>query len=399
MVRSYVISVSFAKGCYRHIRIPASATLYQLHKAILAAFGFEDDHAHAFFMDNCCWSPFDPYFSMKMRGDEILTTKRTLKKLNLHKGDKFKYVFDFGDEWRFQCKVLQELEEETDITAVIRAVGDAPEQYPELSEEESDVIPETYEKEEIIKLYAQLNLPEELIVNVHGYFEAAANLYGIISLGALLHIYNKQNQPLSQEDFLAIAEVIRHEPNDFLILGGEVFYGDVSTVPPLEREIIQTDILECDPEDYYRLSDMQQGKRYAILPREQFLCYKDPGFMPMTPQSSDMLKFLKKRLSRLHGDAEEVLYSVHAMMRMDWPMQETVNGFEKFGFSFKGPQEIFEFARLYQEMSNHTRKIANRGMTPAEMREESKTVAEKKYAGHFAMTDPNQLSLFEKDKS
>ena len=290
------------------------------------------------------------------------------------------------------------MEEETDITAVIRAVGDAPEQYPELSEEESDVIPETYEKEEIIKLYAQLNLPEELIVNVHGYFEAAANLYGIISLGALLHIYNKQNQPLSQEDFLAIAEVIRHEPNDFLILGGEVFYGDVSTVP-LEREIIQTDILECDPEDYYRLSDMQQGKRYAILPREQFLCYKDPGFMPMTPQSSDMLKFLKKRLSRLHGDAEEVLYSVHAMMRMDWPMQETINGFEKFGFSFKGPQEIFEFARLYQEMSNHTRKIANRGMTPAEMREESKTVAEKKYAGRFAMTDPNQLSLFEKDKS
>ena len=38
-------------------------------------------------------------------------------------------------------------------------------------------------------------------------------------------------------------------------------------------------------------------------------------------------------------------------------------------------------------------------MTPAEMREESKTVAEKKYAGRFAMTDPNQLSLFEKDKS
>ena len=46
--------------------------------------------------------------------------------------------------------------------------------------------------------------------------------------------------------------------------------------------------------------------------------------------------------------------------------QETVDGFEKFGFSFKGPQEIFEFARLYQEMSNHTRKIANRGMTPAD---------------------------------
>ena len=112
-----------------------------------------------------------------------------------------------------------------------------------------------------------------------------------------------------------------------------------------------------------------------------------------------MLKFLKKRQSRLHGEAEEVLYSVYAMMRMDWPMQETVDGFEKFGFSFKGPQEIFEFARLYQEMSNHTRKIANRGLTPAEMSEEWENAAKKKYAGRFAMRDPNQLSLFEKDKS
>ena len=52
MIRSYVISVSLAKGCYRHIRIPATATLYQLHKAILTAVAFEDDHANAFFMDN-----------------------------------------------------------------------------------------------------------------------------------------------------------------------------------------------------------------------------------------------------------------------------------------------------------------------------------------------------------
>ena len=39
-------------------------------------------------------------------------------------------LFDFGDEWRFQCLVLQELEEKTDIPAVIKAVGEPPEQYP-----------------------------------------------------------------------------------------------------------------------------------------------------------------------------------------------------------------------------------------------------------------------------
>jgi len=53
---SYVISVSLGTGCYRHIKISSSATLFRLHQAILNAFEFEDDHMHAFFMDNKRWS-------------------------------------------------------------------------------------------------------------------------------------------------------------------------------------------------------------------------------------------------------------------------------------------------------------------------------------------------------
>ena len=104
---SYVISVSAGTGCYRHIQISKSATLYKLHQAILRAFDFEDDHAHAFFMDNHYWSGNAAFFSMKMHGDERLTKYCKLEKLNLSKGDQFKYLFDFGDEWRFQCKVLR----------------------------------------------------------------------------------------------------------------------------------------------------------------------------------------------------------------------------------------------------------------------------------------------------
>ena len=45
---SYIISVSAGKGCYRHIQINQSATLYKLHQAIISAFEFDDDHCHAF---------------------------------------------------------------------------------------------------------------------------------------------------------------------------------------------------------------------------------------------------------------------------------------------------------------------------------------------------------------
>ena len=45
---SYVISVSAGTGCYRHIQISKSATLYKLHQAILRAFDFQDDCAMRF---------------------------------------------------------------------------------------------------------------------------------------------------------------------------------------------------------------------------------------------------------------------------------------------------------------------------------------------------------------
>ena len=83
---SYVISVSAGTGCYRHIQISQNATLYRLHEAILEAFEFMDDHAHAFFMDNKTWSQYDAYYSMKMDGSERLTKGRKLEKLNLKKG-------------------------------------------------------------------------------------------------------------------------------------------------------------------------------------------------------------------------------------------------------------------------------------------------------------------------
>ena len=53
-------------------------------------------------------------------------------------GRKFKYVFDFGDDWTFQCRVLRELDEITAEPVIIRKKGEAPPQYPEWDEEDWD---------------------------------------------------------------------------------------------------------------------------------------------------------------------------------------------------------------------------------------------------------------------
>ena len=125
----YVISVSLLKGCYRHIKIPGSCTLDELHLAINDAFGFDDDHLHAFFMDNRLWSSAECYYDYRSDNDGIETDSIDLDDLELQIGDKFKYVYDFGDQWVFQCKVIKRYEEEHSNIQVIKSVGDAPPQY------------------------------------------------------------------------------------------------------------------------------------------------------------------------------------------------------------------------------------------------------------------------------
>lgn len=133
---SYVISVSLGAGCYRHIRISANDTLLRLHGVIQDAFSFEDDHAYAFFMDNRAWSDRDSYYADGVEPGLRTADRYRLGEVGLCKGKQFKYIFDFGDEWTFQCKVLRETEEDTDMPVIIKSKGEPPSQYPEWDEDD-----------------------------------------------------------------------------------------------------------------------------------------------------------------------------------------------------------------------------------------------------------------------
>lgn len=129
--QSYVISVSLYPGCYRHIQISGGSTLEELHLAIQEAFSFDNDHAYAFFMDNAKWSRNDCYYAEGIEEGYRTANQYSLEQVGMEKGKRFKYIFDFGDEWTFQCKVLRVQEGGMQGAKVIKAVGDAPEQYPE----------------------------------------------------------------------------------------------------------------------------------------------------------------------------------------------------------------------------------------------------------------------------
>ena len=364
---SYVISVSAGTGCYRHIQISQNATLYQLHVAILEVFEFMDDHAHAFFMDNKTWSQYDAYYSMKMDGHERLTKSRKLEKLNLKKGSQFKYVFDFGEEWRFQCKVLRELEEDTKTPLVIRSVGESPEQYPEWEEYEEDdeeeEIPDSLTQEEIEKLYEEIPLMREEINRIHEYMDAAAHLYGLISLDELYGLYNSQNKKVDAPSFLmAVFFIDQSEDNDFAVIDS---VGNLQVTPEEAMkncEIVSDYLFVEDPEkDIRELRRSQKGKPLKILPKEEFLRFTDYTYFPETPQRSAMIRYLRKLTSSLPASAEEYCDRIQRVIVIDAPLQEVLNLIMEDGVTAHKNWDLEEFAALYQNLNNHTHKHANRG--------------------------------------
>lgn len=145
---SYVFSVSPCTGVYRHMQVNADATLEEFGDAILEAFEFWDTwHLSAFFlyghawngdeaiwckeasMENDPWSDVDP--------DAPTMDEVQLSELGLEKGRKMIFLFDFGDDWRFTCKVLRAEAESVSGVKILRSKG-AVEQYPEWDEEDED---------------------------------------------------------------------------------------------------------------------------------------------------------------------------------------------------------------------------------------------------------------------
>jgi tetratricopeptide (TPR) repeat protein len=115
---------------HRTIDIDASSTLDALYSAIQRAFEYDDDHAYAFFMNGHFWDLEFGIWSTPERGQRATRTTR-LETLGLRPKKRFAYLFDFGDEHRFDVRVI-------DITSqdgpragnVTASVGKAPPQYP-----------------------------------------------------------------------------------------------------------------------------------------------------------------------------------------------------------------------------------------------------------------------------
>lgn len=95
------------KRTYRDIELVAIATFADFHRAIIDAYGFDDDHLYEFFLDHRRWSPEATILSPKAQKNveqQLFANDVTISRLRIVPRMKFLYVFDFGDEWWFEIE-------------------------------------------------------------------------------------------------------------------------------------------------------------------------------------------------------------------------------------------------------------------------------------------------------
>lgn len=236
--------------------------------------------------------------------------------------------------------------------------------------------PQDFPPDVLNSMKEHLNLSPETFQNIHNYFDAASNLYARISLRMLYKIYNSQNPPVSQEDFLAAAEIISHEKRPYSVLRPCVFHKDAGASQPMDQEVVAEHLYMVDDEDYYILERAQEGKPWYIPGREEFLKYTDSFYTEKPPQLLALADYLHSTQRKLHCPPAEVAEELADLFRMNIPLPDVVDDGQRLGVRFRGPQDFRTFLQLCLDLSHHTRRYSHRGHTPAELGQPQQSIEE-----------------------
>jgi len=103
---TYTFKVTYLEDpdVWRVIEISANQTLNDLHHAIRRAVDFDDDHLYSYYMSGRAWDRDTEYASP--RGEGPSAARANIGDLNLRMKQRFMYLFDYGDEHRFEVRLL-----------------------------------------------------------------------------------------------------------------------------------------------------------------------------------------------------------------------------------------------------------------------------------------------------
>ena len=230
-------------------------------------------------------------------------------------------------------------------------------------------IPETYTRRKLNTLYREIPLKDATSRTMRKYFNAMANLYGIISLEKAYEIISEQSPSLvSKEEFLAFAEIARHECEDYYILGEEDIFTNGKAGTPFEREIIDVVLFGTDIDLYIQTKQNQQGKPYFIPEKKQLLRYDDAFYCEATPEATALRAFLSEQF-KLGATQEAAVFQeiLYGSRYLNAEFTQVMKRLYDMGLAFEDDDAVQRFVSLHQAFHNTTRMQCNRGYTPDEL--------------------------------
>ena len=229
--------------------------------------------------------------------------------------------------------------------------------------------PEEYTRRELNARYREIPLKDTTSRLLRKYFNAMANLYGIISLRKAKEIvFSLSPKLVTEDEFFAFAEIARHECEGYYILGGDELYTDVRHTKPLDREIIDVTLIGESADLFIETKRSQQDKPYYVPDKKHLLEYDDPFYCEDTPEKLKLRAFLKERCNlsdeRETAVFEELLCGVRSIAVQP---ADVLGHLEGLGVCFKSQRDVYRFTTLYSAFHNTTRMPSNRGYTPDEL--------------------------------
>ena len=140
------VSIIGIPKLYRVIELSENCTLDELHMAIYGAFERYDPHLYSFFITKADTKNMRtiinaPEITHPQNTEDLMgfgkkkpsATKTKIGSIDLAEKDVFHYLFDFGDDWwhRIRVEKIVESEDNQKRINLIKAVGEAPPQYPD----------------------------------------------------------------------------------------------------------------------------------------------------------------------------------------------------------------------------------------------------------------------------
>ncbi len=264
------------------------------------------------------------------------------------------------------------------------------------------VFPEEYGRIKLNSLYRQIPLKDTTFRLLRKYFNAFANLYGVITLEKAYEIISSQCPSLvTEKEYESFCRIARHENEGYIILSDADIYTSKDSVPLMKHEIIDIRLIGTDFSSYFETKRSQNGKEYCIPDKKELLKYEDMFYCESNKSTVAFKNFIFGKLGLSTEKAEYVFETAITRTRLIGKgLGDILDFFIKENIKIENQEKLSEFSELYQNFSNGSRMQCNRGYTPTELFDRSKAAGTPqtvslgpkiKQAIALGMVDPNQI--------